>query len=132
MAKDATMGDNSGITFDQQVLDALVIEYEEFESDKKSVMGKAMSECKEIGKSQKEVVTRAKEAGFKPKLFRAIIKEREARRKVDEIAAEFEEDDKQTYDQMRLGLGMLGELPLGQAALDKKAKQDGLDSLAAG
>ncbi len=124
------MGDNSGITFDQQVLDALVAEYEEFESDKESVKGKMMADCKEIGKSQKEVVERAKEAGFKPKLFRAIIKEREARRKVDEIAADFEEDDKQTYDQMRVGLGMLGELPLGQAALDAKAKADGLDSLA--
>src|SRR5262245_56257701 len=105
----ATVGGNSGVTFDQQVLDALVAEYEEFASTKLSIMGKAMNECKEVSKSQKEVVTRAKEAGFKPKLFRAIIKEREARRKVDEIAAEFEEDDKQTYDQMRVGLGMLGE-----------------------
>jgi uncharacterized protein (UPF0335 family) len=76
------------------------------------------TEISGLNEDRQAVFGEAKEAGFSTKIMRAIIKERQIG---PDDFAELERM-KQIY---REQLGMLAELPLGQAALRRRDKADG-------
>ena len=74
-----------------------------------------MAEKKVLSEDIKDIFTEVKSAGYNPKAVRKIIQERAAdQAKAAELA--------ETVDLYKRGLGMLADLPLGQAAVAKAAK----------
>lgn len=78
-----------------------------------------MTRCKVIHGDKKEVYGEAKNAGFKKKALKEIIKARSLERELAAIGSDLEGDDSDSYATMALALEKLGEL--GQAALKAAA-----------
>jgi uncharacterized protein (UPF0335 family) len=76
-----------------------------------------MTRCKGIREDIKEVLSEAADAGITRKTIKTAVKVRYLERKAAEARDSLEEGEIETLDAIRLKLGDLAELPLGQAAL---------------
>ncbi|MGC2781586.1 MAG: hypothetical protein WA418_38710 [Bradyrhizobium sp.] len=104
----------------KETLEAFLDRYEGFEDDAATIMGEAMSACKNgPRKSQKELRAEMKEAGIRKKTFNAMWAARDAARKASTKIAELEDDD---LDQLRECATALKDTPFGewlQARMDE-------------
>lgn len=93
-----------------------------------SERGKYMAACKVIRTDLKELYGEVKGADINVKAVKQIVKYRELERKQEALADEMEgEDGAYDYEMLVASLGQLGDLPLGQAALDLAGGGDGDD-----
>lgn len=91
-----------------------------------------LSACKSPRARIKNIMKEARNSGVNAEAFRALVAQHRAERKIEQQLADLEADDRASYEEMQRALGGLGDLPLGQAALDKARPQgDALDSLGA-
>lgn len=67
----------------------------------------------------KQVVEEAEQAGIPKKELKAVLKRRAAHRKAEAIREKLKSYEQTNFDNLRLALGDLSELPLGAAALSK-------------
>jgi hypothetical protein len=78
-------------------------------------------ECKEACETARQVLkdmfVGAKEAGLNMASFRALVAAHRAERRIDKKIAAMEADDAADYEMMCEALGILGDTPLGAAAL---------------
>ncbi len=62
----------------------------------------------------------AKEAGIPKAELKAVVKERVLRRKMEACRGDLDDmERRETFDQLKLALGMLSDMPLGETALGK-------------
>lgn len=94
---------------------------ENLNADKRSIMGRAMNECRQVGEDIKIVYDEAKEAGIPKKALRLVIKTRALEAKAAEIRADLDSEDQNDYDLIRQALGDLADTPLGAAVLEGMA-----------
>jgi len=96
-----------------------------------SAKGSHAKWCQERKAEQKEIIDAAKDdAGIPKKEFRAILKRREMRQKLDAIRENMEAEQQDMLDQMEHALGDLSETPLGEAAMQQaKEGQQTLEGL---
>jgi F0F1-type ATP synthase membrane subunit b/b' len=107
-----------GNGFDPDEVKDYVARIEEIDEDIASATGKHMAHCKSLRQNIAEIYDEAKEAGVPKKLLKKNVARRKLEAKIEDLREELEEEERETYDQIRLALGDLAELPLGQAALD--------------
>jgi len=91
-----------------------------------SERGAFMARAKSIRADMKLVYEEAAEADVPKKALRQLVKYRELERKQEALADEMEgEDGAYDYEMLVAALGQLSDLPLGRAALDQAAGEDG-------
>lgn len=88
--------------------------------------GEYMARCRTVRESISGCFDAAKEAGIPVKELRAVIKERSLLRKIEGLREKLDEDQAETFDQIKHALGMLSDLPLGDAAMKRSAAVDSL------
>jgi sugar-specific transcriptional regulator TrmB len=81
-----------------------------------------MSKCKTIRKIMADEYDSASNRGISKKLLKTKIKERDLERKIDDLTADLEDDERNEYQMLSEKLGEFGDTPLGAAAL---ARADG-------
>lgn len=98
-----------------------------------------MAECSVIASDIKDIYTEAKSAwGLPVRAMKAVIKARGMERKLEALRDNLEDDDIESFDQIRHALGDLADTPLGDAATEKAsmraasktAKNKALDAVA--
>jgi uncharacterized protein (UPF0335 family) len=107
--------------FDTEKTKSFVNRVEEIEREIDSERGSFMAKCKALRDDINDVLEEAKEAGLPRKALRKVLQSRKLERKVEAIREDLESEDQDSFDLIRLALGDLGDLPLGQTVLDKKA-----------
>lgn len=90
-----------------------------------SIIGVAKNECKTKHDAIKDIYQEAKDAwGLSVRALKQVIKVRALERKIEHAREALEEDDAESFDQIRHAIGDLSDLPLGEAALAKAAPDD--------
>lgn len=112
--------------FDAVVLKRFVGDIERHHETIASYKGEHAQRVKSVQEMISEVFDRAKDAGIPRKELKAVIKERRLLAQIENIREELEDDQQETLDQIKHALGMLADLPLGEAAA---ARSDAIDSL---
>jgi uncharacterized protein (UPF0335 family) len=108
-----------GNGYDSKTVKSFVARIEDLYSQIRSIMGKAMAECKYVHADIKTVYDEAKdEAGIPKKALKSVIKVRDLERKADKLRDNLEDDIQEPHDMIRFALGDLADTPLGQAALE--------------
>ena len=115
--------------FDPSVLKRFVGEIDKFKDAIASRQGEYMKFCRDQRDLISGVFDRAKDAGIPRAELKVVLKERDLQRKIEALRDNFEDDQAETYDQIKLSLGMISDLPLGQASL---ARSSAIDSLTDG
>ncbi|MGO4171587.1 hypothetical protein [Bosea sp. TAF32] len=88
--------------------------------------GEYMARCRTVRESISGCFDAAKDAGIPVKELRAVITERKLLRKIEGIREKLDEEQVETFDQIKHALGMLDGLPLGDAALKRSNAIDSL------
>lgn len=112
--------------FDATVLKRFVTDIERHHETIASYKGEHAQRVKSVQELITEVFDRAKDAGIPRKELKAVIKERRLLVQIENIREELEEDQQETLDQLKHALGMLSDLPLGEAAQKRSAAVDSL------
>ncbi len=112
--------------FDTTVLKRFVGDIERHHETIASYKGEHAQRVKGVQELITEVFDRAKDAGIPRKELKAVIKERRLLVQIENIREELEDDQQDTLDQIKFALGMLSDLPLGDAALKRSAAVDSL------
>lgn len=84
------------------------------QSEIDNVMAKAKLACEPHRQDIKEIKDEANEAGFSAKEFNTLIRKERLERKIENIAENLDEDQKERFEDMLAALGVLSELPLGR------------------
>lgn len=112
--------------FDATVLKRFVTDIERHHETIASYKGEHAQRVKSVQELITEVFDRAKDAGIPRKELKAVIKERRLLVQIENIREDLEEDQQETLDQIKHALGMLSDLPLGDAAMKRSAAVDSL------
>lgn len=112
--------------FDTEVLKRFVGEIERHHDQIASYKGEHAQRVKSVQEMISDIYDRAKDAGVGKKQLKAVIKERGLLKRIDAIRDDMEDEQAETFDQIKFALGMLSDLPLGEATL---ARSNAVDSL---
>lgn len=115
--------------FDAEVLKRFVGEIERHHDQIASYKGEHAQRVKSVQEMISDVYDRAKDAGVPKKQLKAVIKERGLLKKIEGLRDDMEDDQAETFDQIKFALGMIADLPLGEATL---ARSSAIDSLTEG
>ena len=112
-------------TFDpkrvEKIIGKIEREHEGLISEQASYRGKCRPYRERISAAYEEGVA----FGIPKGVLKAKVRERDLQRKIDAIPGAFEDDEKDTFEQLTQALGAFGELPLGRAAINTAAKAEG-------
>lgn len=118
--------------FDPAVLNSLVERIEHVEADGETDKGEYLQRCKARKEGIADIIEEGKARGIPPKPFKKALSARKLSRKIEQLRADLGDMvDQESYDQIRLSLGDLADLPLGEAALRDKAPNGRADETAA-
>jgi uncharacterized protein (UPF0335 family) len=107
--------------FDPEVLNSLAERIENVEAEGESDKGAYMQRCKARNEDIADIVEEGKARGIPPKPFKKALRARKLSKKIEALRADLDDMvDRESYDQIRLSLGDLADLPLGEAALKGK------------
>ena len=112
--------------FDATVLKRFVGEIEKHHGQIASYKGEHAQRVKSVQEMISDVYDRAKDAGVPKRELKAVIKERVLLKRIEALREDLEEEQAETYDQIKHSLGMLSDLPLGEVALKRSAAVDSL------
>lgn len=126
-APEPASGQNSA---DASMVQRWTSEIERHFGDLESMKGAYMQQCKTVREMIADCYDRAKDSGVPKKALKAVIKTRQLEKKIEGLREDLAEDGlEDDYDNIRLALGDLADLPLGKAAL-KDQEPNPIDSLA--
>ncbi|MCV9940951.1 hypothetical protein OIU35_31760 [Boseaceae bacterium BT-24-1] len=91
-----------------------------------SYAGEHLQRCKSVREMISSAYDLAKDAGIPKRELRAVVKERALLKKIEALREGLEDEQAETFDQIKHALGMLSDLPLGEATL---ARSEAIDSL---
>lgn len=112
--------------FDATVLKRFVGEIEKHHAQIASYKGEHAQRCGSVQELISECYDRAKDAGIPKKQLKAVIRERDLLKKIEGLREDMEDEQAETFDQIKHALGMLSDLPLGDAALKRSEAVDSL------
>jgi hypothetical protein len=113
--------------FDATVLKRFVGEIEKHHDQIASYKGEHAQRVKSVQEMISDVYDRAKDSGVPKRELKAVIKERALLKKIEALREDMEEEQAETYDQIKHSLGMLSDLPLGEVALKRSKAIDSLN-----
>lgn len=103
--------------FDSDVVKRLVADHEDLQAQIDEIMSEAQNKCAPLREEQADVKKEAHEAGIPRQEFNSVLRERRLLAKADGVRAGLDADKQDNFDRIKHALGMLADLPLGQAAL---------------
>jgi uncharacterized protein (UPF0335 family) len=106
MAKDISAGSNG---FKPDEVQSFVNRISNINEEIRKVKARNAAECKSLLEDIKEVLDEAKSSGIPKKELKAHIKVIELTNKIEEIREDLDEDEQETFDQLAIALGPLGE-----------------------
>ncbi len=107
-----------GNGFDPVITTRFVSEIERHLDQIESYKGEHMQRCQSVRELISEVYDRAKDSGLPKQELKAVIRARTLEAKAKAARDDLEDmERRETFDQIRLALGDLSELPLGAAPL---------------
>lgn len=112
--------------FDAVVLKRFVGEIERHHQTIASYKGEHAQRVKTILEQITDCFDRAKAAGIPKKELKAVIRERKLLEQIEALREEMEPEQQETLDQIKHALGMLSDLPLGEAAQKRSAAVNSL------
>lgn len=112
--------------FDAAVLKRFVGEIDKHKEAMASRQGEYMKFCRDQRELISGVFDRAKDAGIPRAELKAVLKERDLQKKIEALREDMEPEQAETFDQIKHALGMIADLPLGDAALKRSAAVDSL------
>ena len=123
---------HGGNGYDRAVLERLLKDIDNADSNLASLKGEYMANCKEPRQDIADTFKAAKESGIPVRAFRTLVKNRRLDRQMHNNINRLEDDDQAKYDALVAGLGDFVDLPLGAAALRaaRPENEASLDSLA--
>jgi uncharacterized protein (UPF0335 family) len=86
--------------YDMTKIEALLDRMEGIENECRSIMGKAMQECKTLREDQKEIKQEAKDAGIRSKVFAQFWNARKAISKSEADLNALEGDDREQIEEI--------------------------------
>jgi uncharacterized protein (UPF0335 family) len=108
--------------FDPDKAQSFIDRCENIDKELEREKGEYMARCKALRGDKKDVLSEAKDQGFNTTAMKAVLKTRALERKVEETRDELDNDVQDSFDNIRLAIGDLADLPLGQAALAQAAE----------
>lgn len=102
----------------------MINEYEGLDAKCEQIMMDAVRKCKKPREDQRDLLDQAGARGMSKKALKAHLKERALARKIEAIRDKMEGDDQDMLDLLKQHLGVLGDTPLGLAAM-KAAEAQG-------
>lgn len=112
--------------FDATILKRFVGEIEKHHDQIASYKGEHAQRVGSVQEMISGIYDRAKDAGIPKKQLKAVIRERDLLKKIENLREDMEDEQAETFDQIKFALGMLADLPLGEVAL---SRSDAIDSL---
>jgi uncharacterized protein (UPF0335 family) len=112
--------------FDATILKRFVGEIEKHHDQIASYKGEHAQRVKSVQEMISDIYDRAKDSGIPKKQLKAVIRERDLLKKIEGLREDMEDEQAETFDQIKFALGMLSDLPLGEVALKRS---DAIDSL---
>jgi len=112
--------------YDGEVLKRFVGEIERHNAQILSYKGEHAQRVQSVKEMISDVYDRAKDHGVPKKELKAVIKERDLTKKIEQLRGGMEPEQAETYDQIKFALGMIADLPLGEATLARGAAIDSL------
>lgn len=112
--------------FDATILKRFVGEIEKHHYQIASYKGEHAQRVKSVQEMISDIYDRAKDSGIPKKQLKAVIRERDLLKKIEGLREDMEDEQAETFDQIKHALGMLADLPLGATALKRS---DAIDSL---
>lgn len=91
----------------------------ELQAEIDAIMDKAKLACEPHREDMKELKTEASEAGFAAKEFATLVRKERLEGKIERIAENLDDDQKERFEDMLSALGALADLPLGMAVVDQ-------------
>lgn len=107
---------------------SFVDEFERFEKEIEAEKSAFMLKCKAIRAKQKDLLEDAKGKGALKQVIKDAAKIRKKYREIEELMREQEDDAEEDLDAVLKALGGLGDLPLGQAVVEKVSAKDKKDA----
>lgn len=112
--------------YDGEVLKRFVGEIERHHAQILSYKGEHAQRVKSVQEMISDVYDRAKDHGVPKKELKMVIKERDLTKKIEQLRGDLEPEQAETFDQIKHALGMIADLPLGEATLARGAAIDSL------
>lgn len=104
--------------YDPDVVETVVRDIEDLQDQIDGIMQVAKDKCspirEQIGDAKKIA---NEENGLPRKELNAILQERRLRTKADNVRTKLSNEQQDEFDKLKLALGMLADLPLGQSAM---------------
>jgi uncharacterized protein (UPF0335 family) len=116
--------------YDQQLLKGYLEEIDAADQTLERLRSEYMNKCKGPHEDIAGVFEAAKEADIPVRALKTIVKNRRLDRRMANNVAKLEADDADSYEALVAALGDFIDLPLGQAAVERKRGAEQLDSLA--
>lgn len=88
----------------------------EVQGEVDTIMKNAKMACSPLREDMAQIKKEANEAGFTAKEFNTLIRKARLEHKIEHIADEMDEEQKERFEDMLHALGELKDLPLGEAA----------------
>lgn len=79
------------------------------QSEIRSVKASNAKRCQELNDDINEILDEAKAAGIPKRELKALIKVKDLTDKIEAIREDLEEDEQETFDQLAIAMGPLGE-----------------------
>lgn len=109
--------------YDTDALKNIFSEVDRIEEELLSERGTYMAKCAKLREEKKDIISVAKDKyGVPTKVTKSVLKAREFEKKAAAARDDLEGDDQDSHDNVRLALGDLADLPLGQPALQQAAE----------
>jgi uncharacterized protein (UPF0335 family) len=107
----------AGNGYNKQLLQALLSEIDDADDRLASLKGEYMANCQPVREDIAAVFQQAKDKGVGVKAFRILVSNHRLEKSKRRNEQKLDLDQRADYEQMREALGVLAELPLGEAAL---------------
>jgi uncharacterized protein (UPF0335 family) len=91
----------------------------EVQAEIDKIMENAKAACSPLREDIDEIRKEANEAGFARKELNTLIRKERLERKLERVAENLDEEQKERYEDMLHALGALADLPLGEAVAEK-------------
>jgi len=88
----------------------------EVQGEVDTIMKNAKTACSPLREDMAQIKKEANEAGFTAKEFNTLIRKARLEHKIEHIADEMDDEQKERFEDMLHALGELKDLPLGEAA----------------
>jgi hypothetical protein len=115
----ATLADLSKPNSTGQKLRSFLDRAKSVQGEIDAIMDEAKLACEPHREDMKALKKEANEAGFAAKEFATLVRKERLEGKIERIAENLDDDQKERFEDMLAALGALADLPLGMAVVDQ-------------